>query len=188
MRRLLTVLLLLALPAQSWGWMGVHFAGGGVPAGATACAAADYLPSADTDADTWARSTGSTHYEILDQARGSESTANYVYKADNPGTASDTVRVSLPGNCDVTSVRVYLFAFRNGADPITVTVDISADNTNWTATQNYSINEAEGAAASKYNDYAVTWATPSYIYVRFKPNSSTYNTVYISAMQTRVNN
>jgi hypothetical protein len=151
-----------------------------------ACVDTDYLPSYDQEVGSWNIVGGPTsHYDAVNEARGAESDSDYIRVNDNPGVLSDTLRVSLPGNCNVTTVRVYLWSSKASVSSITITVDISLDNTTWTSTQDYVITT--GSPASYYKDYSVSWSVPTYCYVRYRASSSTWDVVAIGAMQVRLN-
>jgi len=184
MKRLIILFaLLIAMPCEAR--MNVGIVGGGVvSAGVENCTTSEIVPTATTLSTDWTAWPSGTILDAINELIAGRDT-NDSATSDDHLYAYLTMRVSLPGDCDVTAIRAEIYA-DGSTESITMDVDISNDNSSYTSAQSVSlINNTPTAFPKTFS--TLSWTTPTYCYVRFKPTSATYNHARIFSLSITVN-
>jgi len=151
-------------------------------AGGGSCSPAEYLPSADITTGNWARYNCSTDYGCIAYLHSNNQENTILYQYDYAG-AADVVRATLPGNCNLDHVTVYIHAGCN-TYPISLGISISKDGSNWVGPNTIPVTSDTSFNTSFSS---LGWTNPGYIYIKFNTAGSTYNLMDIFQLSIMVN-
>lgn len=177
-------LLLLVLPAPCYAFGPAIQAvlGTSSVAGST-CGTSEIVPTYTTLSTDWTVYPSGTALDAINELIAGRNAGDFVYIPDS--TKSNLIfRVSLPGDCDVSSIRVETFADSNAAS-VTADVSISNDDSTYTSTQSIALAVGTPTAAPKTFS-SLSWTTPTYCYVKYIPTSTQYQNVRIYAVSITV--